>query len=181
MNSIEKYAVATRALLSVFLSCLAVVLVWLGLSLFTVFRSHDEEAVLAQHVDLNSEWQTFESSRVMRTAKPMNVIMIETNSLNIEQPSEKLFLLDRSMLKMEGYVTLDTGRVIDLDHVGFVAHGSKKCVEMSAAPLETSADVYRVRSVSLRSNFPSRAGQVIWFSYDPSKTKSGIEWPPSIK
>jgi hypothetical protein len=143
-------------------------------------RSHQSEVVLSAGMTLQPEWQEIHPSEEMRTTAAWSELLLETPGLRLNDDTQ-LLLADGTSIDVEGYLTTVGSERIDLGRATAVGYGGRTFLRLSTAALEWKRQDYRIRSVSLKSAKPLKVGRIIWMSYDPQDTKSGVEFPRSLK
>lgn len=142
----------------------------------TCMRSRQSEVLLSPGMTLKLEWQEIQPSDEMRTTAEWSELLLEVPGLRLDGGT-RLFLDDGTTIEIQGYLTTDSGQRVDLGRVSAVGYGGRTFVRLSTAALEWKQQDYGFRSVSLKSANPLEVGKVVWMSYDPRDTKSGVAFP----
>ena len=137
-----------------------------------LMRSNQSEVVLSTGTALMPEWQDLHASQVMRTTGDRSELVLELPGLRFD---------DSKNLRVEGYLTSDTGERISFDEVSPVAFGTVTCLELFSSTLEGKRHEYSFSHVSLRSDRSVTIDKVVWISYDPSATKDGVMFPRALR
>jgi hypothetical protein len=154
-------------------------LIGTGLSA-TCMRSRESEVLLSRGMTLKPEWQEIHPGEGMRTTAQWSEVLVEVPGLRFGGGDHRPLLEDGSHVDIEGYLTTDEGRRVDLEKVSSVNYGGTTFVRLSASALEGRQQGERLRSVSLKSAKPLKVGKIVWFSYDPRDTKSGVAFPRTL-
>ena len=141
-------------------------------------RSPQSEVLVSAGMTLNPQWQEIHPSDVMRTASEWSELLLEVPGLRVDA-DKGLVLEDGTSIDVEGYLTTYDSKRVDLG-VSTVSYAGRTVVRLSASVLEWKQQNYRFRSVSLKSDKPLKVGRVIWMSYDPRSTKSGVVFPRAL-
>jgi hypothetical protein len=137
-----------------------------------LMRSDQSEVVLSTGTALTPQWQDLRASQVMRTTGDRSELVLELPGMRFD---------DSKNLRVEGYLTSDTGEKISFDDVSRVGFGTVTCLELSSSTLEGKRHEYSFSRVSLRSDRSVTLGKVVWISYDPSATKDGVAFPRALR
>jgi hypothetical protein len=135
--------------------------------------------LLSDGITLKPEWQEVRPSAEMRTTAEWNELLLEVPGVRFDEIGKRLLLEDGTGIHVEGYLMTDTNERIDLENVSAVGYGKRTFVRLSSPALEWKRQGRSFRAVSLRCDRILKVGKVIWMSYDPRATKSGVAYPRS--
>lgn len=152
-----------------------------GISLFLFASSHTSDMLVASGVALNPEWRELHPKVSMRTTADWSEIFIEVPGLHEGKTHGTFVLEDGAELSIEGYLVTEFGDKMSLDQAGIVVFGDKPVLRLSNSALEWKGRNYTFKSILLRAKKPVNVSRVIWLSYDPRSTHSGVMTPHAFQ
>jgi hypothetical protein len=144
-------------------------------------KSPQSEILVASSAALKPEFIELSPKTTMQTTGDWSEVFIEIPGVHAEQAGAPLLVEGEKELSLEGYVVANTGERIGLDEVEIVGFGSKRVLSLSNRVLEWKSRSYRFRSIVLKTNIQIAVGKIIWFSYNPASTHSGVAIPTSFQ
>lgn len=164
----------SRKLLVIMGSACAIVA---GGVLLLLLNSHDSEVLVAPAANLTTEWTELRPQSSMRTSGDRSELYVEV--VNTRQETGDTYAFeDGSKMLMEAYLTTKSGERLDLGVDMYLGRfGLTKVIHLSSPVLDWKRSNYTFESLDLRANRPLQVGRVVWISYDPQSTKSGIKTP----
>jgi hypothetical protein len=141
--------------------------------------SRSSEILVSRGVTLSTEWQEVPLSDELRTTAEWSELLLEVPGLRSESDS-RLLLADGMSIEIKGYLVTQTNQRIDLEKTSAVSYGGRSFVRLSSAALEWKQREHSFRRMSLRSDGRVKVGKIIWMSYDPRTTKTGVAYPRSL-
>ena len=149
-------------------------------TIFRLTHPHNTDFLLARSVNLSPEWTQITSPQTMRTTGDFSEVYVEL--LDVHEDSDRRYILaDGTRPSIDGYLVSKSGKTLDFDDGSIVGISPKTYVRLSNRALEWKHDDYRFDSIFLRSDRPLKVGRIVWSSYDPQSTKSGLRTPDSLR
>jgi len=117
----------------------------------------------------------------MQTTGDWSELFIEVPGLHSQRAGGPLLAENEKEILVEGRLLAMGGEKMELNKVGIVTFGQKTVLCLSNRMLDWKNRDYRFRSVLLKTNREISVGKVVWFSYDPSSTHTGIAIPTFLQ
>jgi hypothetical protein len=152
-----------------------------GISLFLFAGSRSSDMLVASSAALSPEWIELHAKVSMQTTADWSEVFIEIPGLHEGKTHGTFVLEDEAELSIEGYLVPEFGDKMSLDQVGVVVFGSKPVLRLSNSALEWKGRNYKFKSLFLRAKKPLNVSRVIWLSYDPRSTRSGVMIPHAFQ
>ena len=144
-------------------------------------KSAQSEILVAPDAVLKPEWTELRPKTAMQTTGDWSELFIEIPGLHTQREGGPLLAENDQEILVEGYLLARSGEKLKLDVINIVAFGNKTVLCLSNRTLEWKTRGYRFRSVLLRTNKEIGVGKVVWFSYDPASTHSGVAIPKFLQ
>lgn len=167
----------TKQCLAVLVGGLSVLFAAAALSM----KSAQSEILVASEAVLKPEWTELRPKTAMQTTGDWSELFIEIPGLHTQREGGPLLSENEGEILVEGYLLGRNGEKLELDVVDIVAFGKKKVLRLSNRMLEWKTRGYEFRSVSLKTNREINVGKIVWFSYDPTSTHSGVAIPKVLQ
>ena len=144
-------------------------------------KSNQSEVLVAPAAILKPEWIELRPKTAMQTTGDWSELFIEVPGLHSQRAGGPLLAENEKEILVEGRLLAMGGEKMELNKVGIVTFGQKTVLCLSNRMLDWKNRDYRFRSVLLKTNREISVGKVVWFSYDPSSTHTGIAIPTFLK
>jgi hypothetical protein len=141
--------------------------------------SQASETLVSRGIRLNAEWQEVRPPEPMRTTSEWSELLLQIPGVRDAATNTHLRLEDGTIIDLEGYLVSETNERVDLEKPSLGTYGSSSFVRLSSAELELKRRSRAFRSEWLKCDRSMEVGKVIWLSYDPRATKSGVAYPRS--
>ena len=157
-----------------------------GLSVFFVVtvlfaKSDQSEVLVASGAVLKPEGTELRPKTAMETTGDWSELFIEVPGRHTQRAGGPLLAENEKEILVEGYLLASAGEKMKFDEVEVVTFGQKNVLRLSNRMLEWKNRDYRFRSVLLKTNREISVGKIVWFSYDPTSTHTGIAIPTFLK
>jgi len=144
-------------------------------------RLAESEILVASSAILSPEWTELQPRAAMRTTGDLSELFIEIPDLHTQRAGGPVLGENDKEILVEGYLTANNGERIQFDKVEIVGFGNKRVLRLSNHMLEWKDRGYRFKSVLLKTNRRINVGKIVWFSYDPASTHTGVAIPKSFQ
>ncbi len=144
-------------------------------------KSAESEILVASSAILRPEWTELRPKTAMQTTGDWSELFIEIPDLHTQRAGGPLLGENEKEILVEGYLIANNGERIQFDEVEIVTFGVKNVLRLSNQKLEWKDRGYRFKSVLLKTNRQINVGKIVWFSYDPRSTHTGVAIPKSFQ
>ena len=144
-------------------------------------KSGQSEVLVAPAAILKPAWIELRPKTAMQTTGDWSELFIEVPSLHTQRAGGAPLAENEKEILVEGYLLASGGEKMEFDEVEVATFGQKNVLRLSNRMLEWKNRDYRFRSVLLKTNREISVGKIVWFSYDPASTHTGIAIPTFLK
>jgi len=136
-------------------------------------------ALLGTDVNAGPESVELRFAAIVAPAHEWSEILIEIPGLDTRLPADTRLAL-QSGVRLDVFTTLIdvTGRELPLSEPSLVHFGSRALLSISMPALRPATATMTFSGLRLRGNVPFRADRIIWMSYDATRYKAGVAFPP---